>query len=99
MQHQFQLISNSQSLSSHASTPSLVRRVKSLHGVTVRVPQGDDMGVTEEDFQGSFGFGHIRPVLVVMKLYNGLCNGFTDSNGLVRLCPRVRVESVYECFW
>ena len=45
--------------------------VESLHGVTVRVPQGDDMGMAEEDFEWTFGFGHIRPVLEVMKrLYN-----------------------------
>jgi len=36
--------------------------VESAHGVTVRVPQGDDMGVAEKDFERTFGLGHIRPV-------------------------------------
>jgi len=56
--------------------------VESLHSVFVTV------GVAEKNFQWTIGFGHIRPVLVVMKgLYNGLYNGFTDWNGLVRKCP------------
>ena len=28
------------------------------HIITVRVPQGDDMGVAEKDFEKAFGFGH-----------------------------------------
>jgi hypothetical protein len=31
--------------------------VKSAHGVTVRVPQGDNMGVAEENFEGAFVSG------------------------------------------
>ena len=33
-------------------------RPQCADSVTVRVPQGDDMGMAEEDFEGAFGFGH-----------------------------------------
>ena len=36
--------------------------VQSADSVTVRVPQGDDMGMTEEYFEGAF-FSHFHPVL------------------------------------
>jgi len=48
--------------------------VESLHSVTVRVPQGDDIGVAEEDFQGSFGRGH--------KLW-GCVHGTSETNVVI----------------
>ena len=63
--------------------------VESLYGIAVRV------GVAEEDFQGSLGFGHIHPVLEVMKrLYNGLGHGHMDSSGLIRCVRESALKSV-----